>query len=51
MTDEKKNQSRRDFLKIGAAAGLGAAVAGLGLEAKERGVASIQDFLARRKEA
>lgn len=39
MTDDKKNQSRRDFLKIGAAAGLGAAVAGLGLEAKERGAA------------
>lgn len=39
MTDEKKNQSRRDFLKLGAAAGLGAAVAGLGLEAKERGAA------------
>ncbi len=34
MNDENTNQSRRDFLKIGAAAGLGAAVAGLGLEAK-----------------
>ena len=33
MNDDR-NQSRRDFLKIGAAAGLGAAVAGLGLEAK-----------------
>jgi len=39
MTDDKKNQSRRDFLKIGAAAGLGAAVAGLGLKADERGAA------------
>ncbi len=34
MSESTKNQSRRDFLKIGAAAGLGAAVAGLGLEAK-----------------
>ncbi|MBE0713159.1 MAG: Gfo/Idh/MocA family oxidoreductase, partial [Candidatus Aminicenantes bacterium] len=34
MNDEDRSQSRRDFLKIGAAAGLGAAVAGLGLEAK-----------------
>ena len=37
MSEEGKNRSRRDFLKIGAAAGLGAAVAGLGLEAKPRG--------------
>ncbi|OGD29467.1 MAG: hypothetical protein A2V57_07580 [Candidatus Aminicenantes bacterium RBG_19FT_COMBO_65_30] len=35
MDDDSKNPSRRDFLKIGAAAGLGAAVAGLGLEAKD----------------
>ncbi len=35
MNDDSKNPSRRDFLKIGAAAGLGAAVAGLGLEAAE----------------
>jgi len=34
MNDDDRSQSRRDFLKIGAAAGLGAAVAGLGLEAK-----------------
>ncbi len=34
MSNENTNQSRRDFLRIGAAAGLGAAVAGLGLEAK-----------------
>ena len=34
MNEDRRNQSRRDFLKIGAAAGLGAAVAGLGLEAK-----------------
>jgi predicted dehydrogenase len=33
MNDERGNTSRRDFLRIGAAAGLGAAVAGLGLEA------------------
>ncbi len=33
MNDDR-SQSRRDFLKIGAAAGLGAAVAGLGIEAK-----------------
>src|SRR5665647_3908641 len=37
MSEDNKNQSRRDFLKIGAAAGLGAAVAGLGLEAKPSG--------------
>ena len=35
MSDDSKNTSRRDFLKIGAAAGLGAAVAGLGLEGRE----------------
>jgi predicted dehydrogenase len=39
MNDDNNNQSRRDFLKIGAAAGLGAAVAGLGLEAKSPGIA------------
>jgi predicted dehydrogenase len=39
MNDDDRSQSRRDFLKIGAAAGLGAAVAGLGLEAK--GVAAL----------
>jgi predicted dehydrogenase len=33
MKDDR-SQSRRDFLKLGTAAGLGAAVAGLGLEAK-----------------
>jgi len=33
MSEENRNRSRREFLKIGAAAGLGAAVAGLGLEA------------------
>jgi hypothetical protein len=33
MNDEERKSGRRDFLKIGAAAGLGAAVAGLGLEA------------------
>jgi predicted dehydrogenase len=35
MNDNDRHQSRRDFLKIGAAAGLGAAVAGLGLEGKD----------------
>ncbi|MGB8957870.1 MAG: Gfo/Idh/MocA family oxidoreductase [Candidatus Aminicenantales bacterium] len=40
MSQERRNQSRRDFLKIGAAAGLGAAVAGLGLEAKPSGLPS-----------
>jgi len=35
MSDDSKNTSRRDFLKIGAAAGLGAAVAGLGLEGRD----------------
>lgn len=34
MSEDAKNTSRRDFLKIGAAAGIGAAVAGLGLEGK-----------------
>src|SRR5512136_125537 len=34
MNDDSRTRSRRDFLKVGAAAGLGAAVAGLGLEAK-----------------
>ncbi len=36
MSEDKTNQSRRDFLKIGAAAGLGAAVAGLKLGAGQR---------------
>jgi len=36
MSDNEKNQSRRDFLKIGAAAGLGAAVAGLKLGAGDK---------------
>jgi predicted dehydrogenase len=35
MSEDSKNTSRRDFLKIGAAAGLGAAVAGLGLEGRD----------------
>jgi hypothetical protein len=35
MSEDVKNTSRRDFLKLGAAAGLGAAAAGLGLEAGE----------------
>jgi predicted dehydrogenase len=35
MSDDSQNTSRRDFLKIGAAAGLGAAVAGLGLEGRD----------------
>jgi len=39
MNDDNTSRSRRDFLKIGAAAGLGAAVAGLGLEAKAPGPA------------
>ena len=39
MSEDSKNQSRRDFLMIGAAAGLGAAVAGLGLEAKDAAAA------------
>jgi hypothetical protein len=34
MNENDGNQSRRDFLKLGAAAGLGAAVAGLGIECK-----------------
>ncbi|HVP91223.1 MAG TPA: Gfo/Idh/MocA family oxidoreductase [Terriglobales bacterium] len=36
MSGHDNGQTRRDFLKIGAAAGLGAAVAGLDLGAKER---------------
>jgi len=36
MSDNEKSRSRRDFLKIGAAAGLGAAVAGLKLEAEDK---------------
>ncbi|MFO7732988.1 MAG: Gfo/Idh/MocA family oxidoreductase, partial [Candidatus Aminicenantes bacterium] len=32
MNEEDRSQSRRDFLKLGAAAGLGVAVAGLGIE-------------------
>jgi predicted dehydrogenase len=39
MNDDNTSRSRRDFLKIGAAAGLGAAVAGLGLEARAPGPA------------
>jgi hypothetical protein len=35
MSEDVKNTSRRDFLKLGAAAGLGAAAAGLGLDAGE----------------
>jgi len=35
MSEDIKNTSRRDFLKAGAAAGLGAAVAGLGMKAGE----------------
>ncbi|HOW85187.1 MAG TPA: Gfo/Idh/MocA family oxidoreductase [Candidatus Aminicenantes bacterium] len=35
MSEDRASRSRRDFLKIGAAAGLGAAVAGLGLKAGE----------------
>ncbi len=38
MNDDSANRSRRDFLKIGAAAGLGAAAAGLGLEAMPPGL-------------
>ena len=36
MRESEKKQSRRDFLKVGAAAGLGAAVAGLNLGADEK---------------
>jgi len=38
VSENEKNQSRRDFLKIGAAAGLGAAMAGLDLGAKEKNI-------------
>jgi hypothetical protein len=38
VSENEKNQSRRDFLKIGTAAGLGAAMAGLGLGAKEKNI-------------
>ncbi len=38
MNDDNTNPSRRDFLRIGAAAGLGAAVAGLGFDACSPGV-------------
>jgi predicted dehydrogenase len=40
MSENEKGQTRRDFLKIGAAAGLGAAVAGMGLGAKEKNIGS-----------
>ncbi|MGD1009737.1 MAG: Gfo/Idh/MocA family oxidoreductase [Candidatus Aminicenantales bacterium] len=40
MSENEKNQTRRDFLKIGAAAGLGAAVAGLELGAREKNLGS-----------
>jgi hypothetical protein len=40
MSENEKNQSRRDFLKIGAAAGLGAAVAGLDLRGREKNIGS-----------
>ena len=36
MSENEKSRSRRDFLKIGAAAGLGAAVAGLDLGAADK---------------
>jgi hypothetical protein len=40
MSENERNQTRRDFLKIGAAAGLGAAVARLELGAKEKSIGS-----------
>jgi predicted dehydrogenase len=40
MSENEKKQSRRDFLRIGAAAGLGTAVAGLNLKAAERNLVS-----------
>jgi predicted dehydrogenase len=40
MSKNEKNQTRRDFLKIGAAAGLGAAVAGLNLSGGEKTIGS-----------
>jgi hypothetical protein len=40
MSEHDNGQTRRDFLKIGAAAGLGAAVAGLELGAREKGIGS-----------
>ena len=40
MSENERNQSRRDFLKIGTAAGLGAAMAGLDLGGREKNIAS-----------
>jgi hypothetical protein len=40
MSENDKGQTRRDFLKIGAAAGLGAAVAGLNLSGREKDTGS-----------
>jgi len=40
MSEDERNQSRRDFLKIGAAAGLGAAMAGLDLSGREKNIGS-----------
>ena len=40
MSEHDNGQTRRDFLKIGAAAGLGAAVAGLELGAREKAISS-----------
>jgi len=40
MSENEKNQTRRDFLKVGAAAGLGAAVAGLDLGGREKSIGS-----------
>jgi len=40
MSEHDNGQTRRDFLKIGATAGLGAAVAGLELGAREQGIGS-----------
>jgi predicted dehydrogenase len=40
MSENEKNQTRRDFLKIGAVAGVGAAVAGLDLRGREKSIGS-----------
>ena len=40
MSENEKNQSRRDFLRIGTAAGLGAAMAGLDLGGREKNIGS-----------
>jgi len=40
MSENERNQSRRDFLKIGTAAGLGAAMAGLDLGGREKNIGS-----------